>query len=161
MEEMFKIREIRQADKPWILEHIKIYWGSDIIVSRRKRFSVDKLYGFIAIHDNEYVGLVTLKVDNQACQIITMDSIVENIGVGTSLLEQVIEYAIQQECRKVWLITTNDNTPALRFYQTRGFRLKAIYCNEIEFSRKLKPEIPIYGIDSIPIRDEIELEYTL
>ena len=161
MEETFRIREIRQSDKPWILEYIKNYWGSNIIVSRRKRYSIEELYGFIAVHDNEYVGLVTLKVDNQACQIITMDAIIENIGIGTSLLEQVIEYAIEQECRKVWLITTNDNTPALRFYQTRGFRLKAVYCNEIEFSRKLKPEIPIYGIDSIPIRDEIELEYTL
>ena len=161
MEKTFQIREIRQSDKPWILEYIKNYWGSNIIVSRRKRYSIDKLYGFIAIHDTEYVGLVTLKIDNQACQIITMDAIIENIGIGTSLLEKAIEYAIAQECRKVWLITTNDNTPALRFYQTRGFRLKAIYCNEIEFSRKLKPEIPTYGIDSIPIRDEIELEYAL
>ena len=161
MEETFQIREIKQSDKAWILEYIKNYWGSNIIVSRRKRYSIDKLYGFIAIHDDEFVGLVTLNVDNQACQIITMDVIIENIGIGTSLLEQVIEYAIEQECRKVWLIATNDNTPALRIYQTRGFRLKAIYCNEIEFSRKLKPEIPIYGIDSIPIRDEIELEYIL
>ena len=161
METTFQIREIRQSDKSWILDYSKKYWGSNIIVSRRKRYSIEKLYGFVAMHDNEYVGLVTLNVDDQACQIVTINAIIENIGVGTGLLERVIGYAIEQECRKVWLITTNDNTPALRFYQTRGFRLKAIYCSEIEFSRKLKPEIPTYGIDSIPIRDEIELEYIL
>jgi hypothetical protein len=50
---------------------------------------------------------------------------------------------------------------ALRFYHLRGFLLAAIYRNAIAASRKLKPEIPLQGIDGIPIRDEIELELLL
>ncbi|MFQ5637433.1 MAG: hypothetical protein ACE5IR_05510 [bacterium] len=33
--------------------------------------------------------------------------------------------------------------------------------NAIEKFRKLKPEIPRFGIDGIPIRDEIEMESIL
>jgi len=61
----------------------------------------------------------------------------------------------------MWLITTNDNTRALRFYQKRGFHLVAVYPNSLNESRRLKPQIPIIGIDGIPLRDEIELEITL
>ncbi|MGW8250920.1 MAG: GNAT family N-acetyltransferase, partial [Anaerolineales bacterium] len=56
------------------------------------------------------------------------------------------------------LITTNDNLPALRFYQKRGFHLVALYPNALAESRRLKPEIPFKGLDGIPLRDEIELE---
>ena len=50
---------------------------------------------------------------------------------------------------------------ALRFYQKRGFRLVALYPGALAESRKLKPEIPITGIDGIPLLDEIELELML
>jgi hypothetical protein len=37
-------------------------------------------------------------------------------------------------------------------------RLAALHRDELERSRKLKPEIPELGLDGIPIRDELELE---
>jgi hypothetical protein len=55
-------------------------------------------------------------------------------------------------------LTEDLNTPALRFYQKRGFRLAALHFNALEQSRRLKPEIPLLGRDGIPLRDEIELE---
>jgi len=58
-------------------------------------------------------------------------------------------------------MTTNDNTAALRFYQKWGFLLVAVHRNAVEQARKLKPEIPLTGIDGIPLRDEIELEVLL
>ena len=64
-------------------------------------------------------------------------------------------------CKQLWLITTNDNINALRFYQKRGFMLVAVHRNALELSRKLKPEIPMIGNDGIPLRDEIELEMIL
>jgi hypothetical protein len=59
------------------------------------------------------------------------------------------------------LITTNDNVAALRFYQKRGFTLAALHKNALEQSRRLKPQIPLLGLDGIPLRDEIELEIFL
>ncbi len=58
-------------------------------------------------------------------------------------------------------MTTNDNTPALRFYQRRDFDLVSIHRNAVKEARKLKPEIPDVGMDGINIRHEIEMEYLL
>ncbi|WP_084364910.1 GNAT family N-acetyltransferase [Clostridium tepidiprofundi] len=82
----------------------------------------------------------------------------ENKGIGTKLIEEVIEVAKIQKCKRVWLITTNANVRAIRFYQKRGFNMKALYINAVNESRKIKPEIPILGYDNIPILHEIEFE---
>ena len=82
------------------------------------------------------------------------------MGIGTALLEAVKAVARQSQCRRVWLITTNDNLNALRFYQKRGFALVKIQRNAVEVARQLKP-IPLIGANGIPIRDEIELELRL
>jgi RimJ/RimL family protein N-acetyltransferase len=81
--------------------------------------------------------------------------------VGTALIEAVTEAAREAGCRRLWLITTNDNLHALRFYQRRGFRLAALHRDGITESRRQKPSIPLIGLDGIPIRDEIELEMAL
>jgi RimJ/RimL family protein N-acetyltransferase len=73
----------------------------------------------------------------------------------------VKEVARQHGCQRVWLITTNDNLNALRFYQKRGFELVAVHRRAIDEARKIKPEIPLIGEYGIPIRDEIELEIAL
>ena len=69
--------------------------------------------------------------------------------------------AAAEGCKRLWLVTSNDNTKALRFYQKRGFRLAALYSDALNEARKLKPENPVVGIDGIPLRDEIELELRL
>ncbi|MGD8245715.1 MAG: hypothetical protein PVG25_02965 [Anaerolineae bacterium] len=63
--------------------------------------------------------------------------------------------------QRIWLITTNDNLAALRFYQRRGFSLVAVHPGAVDQARTLKPEIPAIGHSGIPIRDEIELELPL
>jgi GNAT superfamily N-acetyltransferase len=75
-------------------------------------------------------------------------------GVGTALLA-----AVERKARRLWLLTTNDNVDALRFYQRRGFRLAELHPGGVEESRaRLKPEIPETGEYGIPIRDELILE---
>ena len=93
--------------------------------------------------------------------IAALDGLAQGQGIGTALLETVKQVALEAGCRRLWLIVTNDNLPALRFYQKRGFHLAAVYPNALEASRRLKPEIPLFGLDGIPLRDEIELELTL
>ncbi len=85
----------------------------------------------------------------------------EKARIGTALIDAVKDVATMAHCKRLWLITANDNMAALRFYQKRGFLLVAVYRNAVEQSRRLKPEIPLVGIDGIPLRDEIELELLL
>ena len=87
--------------------------------------------------------------------------LIEGRGIGSALIEIVRNMAVKEGCRRLWLITTNDNTAALRFYQKRGFHLVALHRNAVEQSRRLKPEIPETGNGGVPLRDEIELEIIL
>ena len=81
--------------------------------------------------------------------------------IGTKLVESVRKTTLETNCKRLWLITTNDNLSALTFYQKHGFEIVAIHRGAIEAARKLKPEIPIIGHGGIPIQDEIEMEKVL
>ena len=78
------------------------------------------------------------------------------------MIEEVERIASAEGCRDLWLITTNDNVDALRFYQRRGFRLVKLHPGGVDRSREfLKPEIPETGEYGIAIRDELELQKEL
>lgn len=131
------------------------------MVSRGRIHEPTELPGFVAVKDGDLAGLATYEVRNKDCELVTFNSLVPGIGIGSALLSTVRAAASSAGCRRVWLITTNDNTRALRFYQKRGFRLAALHRNAVAASRALKGQIPLTGLDGIPIRDELELEYLL
>ncbi len=158
---LIKIRSVSSEDLNWICALIEKEWGSTRVVSRGKVYYVDQLPGFIAIQEGEQVGLLTYKIEGKECEIITINSLRQNIGIGSKLLNKIERYATSLGCKRIWLITTNDNLNALHFYQKKGYFLTALYCNAIEKYRLLKPEIPLTGIDGIPIRDELVLEKRL
>ena len=156
------IRPIHDNDKAWMQQFFTEHWGSDNVVSRGViRYAGDLQEGFVAMQDYERVGLVTYEITGDSCEIVSLNSIRPAVGVGTMLVEAVKNVAIQAQCRRLWLTTSNDNIYALRFYQKRGFVLVAIYRNAVAEARKLKPEIPLIGNDGIPLRDEIELEMVI
>jgi RimJ/RimL family protein N-acetyltransferase len=95
------------------------------------------------------------------CQLVTLHAFVPFAGIGTRLIEAVRKAALDGGCRRLWLVTTNDNLDALRFYQRRGFSLVAVHRGLRDVARRLKPEIPVVGAYGIPIRDEVELEMLL
>jgi len=154
----FRIRPIKDEDRKWVAKIIIKEWGSAEIVTRGRIHHADKLPGFIAEIKNEVIGLITYHIDKGQCQIVTLNSLIEKKGIGRALVGSVKNAASDAGCKRLWLITTNDNTYALRYYQKLGFRVMAYHIDAIEQSRKLKPEIAHIGMDSIPIRDEIELE---
>jgi len=157
----FSIRPVEARDKPWIRVLLEERWEAPIIVTRGRVHRADELPGLVAEEGGNPVGLITYKIRGDECEVVSLDSLMEGRGMGTRLLECVEEVARKMGCKRVWVITTNDNTPALRFYQKRGFRLVAVYRNALEESRKLKPQIPLTGLNGIPLRDEIELEKML
>lgn len=136
-------------------------WGSERIVSRERVRVGDELPGFIAEQGDEVLGLVIYDIRGNECELVSLNSARENIGIGSALLATVANAAREAGCRRIWVITTNDNLRALRFYQKRGMRLAALYPNAIQESRRIKPEIPMVGRDGIPLRDELELEIIL
>jgi len=157
----FQIRPVNNEDKAWIAKFHAEQWGSAVSVTRGKAYQADSFPGFIAMNQDRKAGLALYRLDGKACEIMSMNSLVEGIGIGSALVDAVKDAALKAGCKRLWLIITNDNTKALRFWQKQGFRLAAVYPGSAEKLRRLKPEIPLTGDDGIPIRDEIELEMIL
>lgn len=147
----------RQRATGWLVQR----WDSEIMVVHGVVYRPAELPGYVAVSQGQWLGLITYHLDGNACEIVTLDSQLPGRGIGTALIDAVRLTAQARGCRRLWLITTNDNTAALRFYQRRGFTLAAIHRDAVSRSRQIKPEIPLTGNDDIPIRDEIELEMTL
>lgn len=151
-------REANVSDLDWIKKLFIDNWGSDFIVSRGKIQKPENLRGVIAEENGEKVGLATIHIENNEMELVTIDSLKPGKGIGTIILNEVVNVAKKENVRRLWLIATNDNMNALKFYQKNNFHLVKIYPNALEESRKIKPEIPEIGEDGIPLRDEIELE---
>ncbi len=153
----FEVREITDGDQDWMRRFIAKHWGAEFVVAHGAVYYPHALPGFVALQDGEVAGLVTYTMDGESCEIVSLDSLRPGQGIGTALVEAVKTAARRAGCRRLWLITTNDNLNALGFYQKRGFRIAAIHRNAVEEARKLKP-IPRIGESGIPIMDEIEME---
>lgn len=158
---MMSLRRLTVNDLPRLRQFWVKYWGSEEMVSHGKVFRPEQLEGFVVEEDNEWIGLLTFFIEANECEVTSFDSLREGQGIGTMLLNKAIEEARERDCRRIFLITTNDNLNALGFYQKRGFELATIYRGAVNESRKIKPSIPLIGYNSIPLRDEIELEMSL
>ena len=155
------IRALTPGDREWALKIVR-GWGADFVVSRGRKIFAADLPGFCAVSPSgERVGFATYEVVGDQCQMVTLHAFVPFVGIGTRLVEAVRTAAVDDGCHRLWLITTNDNMDALRFYQRRGFSLVAVHRGLRDVARRLKPEIPIVGAYGIPIRDEVELEMRL
>jgi GNAT superfamily N-acetyltransferase len=155
------VRPLEDVDRQWAGDQIARQWGARMIVSKGKMYYPDKLPGFVAFQGDERVGLATYNIEAGDCELVSIQGLGDGHGAGSALLSAVKEAARSAGCRRLWLITTNDNLRALGFYQKRGMSLVAVYRNAMEAARKLKPQIPLIGLNGIPLRDEIELEMIL
>lgn len=158
---MVSIRAIASDDRAWIEHLLTEHFGAPVVISRGVRYDARELPGYVAWLNDERAGLLTYHIQDSAMEIVTIDSVRENIGAGGALIQAAVEEAKAQGCQRIWLITTNDNLRVLRFYQKRGFRLCALHVDAVTEARKNKPEIPEIGFDGIPLRDELELEMRL
>ncbi len=155
------IEEITQEDQTAILSHIRELWGDDFIVVHGDAYQVDELAGLKATLNSDLAGFLHYEIKENECEIITLASLREGVGVGTALISELEAFAKANNCNLLSVITTNDNLHALGFYQRRGFHLAALYPGQVDQSRKLKPSIPEIGDHKIPLRDEIRLEKCL
>jgi ribosomal protein S18 acetylase RimI-like enzyme len=127
------VRPLDHDDRPWALEVERESWGEPVVARR-----------------------------GEECELVTIDSLREGIGIGRALLDAVREAAVAGGCRRLWLVTTNDNLRALEIYQRWGMNLAAFRRDAVTEARKhLKPSISEVAANGIAIRHELELELLL
>jgi len=117
-----------------------------------------ELEGIVERRDGEIVGLLTMRVDGEAIELLTLHATLEGQGIGSSLMLAAIDETRKRGLGRVWLSTTNDNLRAVGFYQRLGFRMTEVHVGAVDEARKIKPQIPKVGRDGIAIHDEIIME---
>ena len=155
------VRDYDQAaDRAWAQARMDVEWGGAFQARTGEVHDVLALPGFVAEEDGRLVGIATFSRTGDECELAFLEALEPRRGIGTALLGSVVRAAAG--CTRLWVVTTNDNLDALRFYQRRGFRLAEVRPGAVDRAREtLKPSIGRLGAYGIPIRDEIELELLL
>jgi N-acetylglutamate synthase-like GNAT family acetyltransferase len=152
--------EVRRAtldDVPWVSSSLVASWGSTVVARRGALVDAAAHLALVAILDGARCGLAVHRRDGDDAELVSIAATTSGRGVGTALLAAVVAAATEDGAKRLWLVTTNDNLDALRFYQRRGLHLVAVRPGAVAEARRRKPAIPEVGHFGIPIRDELEL----
>jgi ribosomal protein S18 acetylase RimI-like enzyme len=152
------VRELVEAERSWAATVVALHFGSTTVVSRGVLHDTRSLPGLLALRAGERLGLLHYRVDGDELEVVVVIACRLRRGAGRRLLEAAREVARAHGCRRLWLVTTNDNRPALAFYRAVGWRQCAIHRGAVREARRLKPQIAPTGHAGIPIEDEIEFE---
>jgi len=149
-------------NKNEVVKFLCKHWGSEKIVSKGKITDASEI-SRVLVKDinNKIVGLATFSVNNNTCELISIDSEKQRKGIGTKMIKLIEKTVKEKGAKRIWLITTNDNYEAVIFYVKNGYRLVEIHKDALDISRKLKPQIPFIGKYGIPLQDEWEFEKDL
>jgi ribosomal protein S18 acetylase RimI-like enzyme len=151
-------RRIEDDDRTAIARFIEEHWHSHVVMSRGQAYRPHEHEGFIEWRGNAIVGLLTMAYEDDALQVLTLNSTLEGERIGSSLMLLAIDDARQRGIARIWLTTTNDNLRAFSFYQKLGFRLTQVNVDAVNEARQIKPQIPKVGFEGIPIQDELVFE---
>ena len=151
-------KRISTSDRTLVDEFIRQQWYTTTMIIRGKEVDMTQTEGFYVKEQEDIIGLITYLVSDDVLEVTSLNSLRENQGIGSKLVDAVIREAKDRKLKKILVVTTNDNINAIKFYQKRGFDMACLYHNALDISRKIKPEIPLIGDHSIPLRHEIEFE---
>ena len=153
------VRRLDADDRNWLRERLHEDWGDEAMAGHGELFFPPEHDGFVA---GDRAGVVTYRFSGDGCEITLIVSYEPGRGIGTALLEAVIAEARASGCRRLWLVTTNDNEHAQRWYRARGFSVTEERAVAVDVARRtLKPTIPVVGQGGVPISDEVELSLEL
>jgi hypothetical protein len=88
-----QVRAFAEDDRPWAIDRMRERWGSEVVVVRGKARDASLLEGFVAEIDGEPTGLATFETRGAECELVTLDSLQEGIGVGSALVAAVANAA--------------------------------------------------------------------
>jgi GNAT superfamily N-acetyltransferase len=157
-----KVRRVTEDDQEWVGEAIVAAFASTRIVSRgRVHEDAHALDGFVVETDGRPVGCALWHEIHGDAELVVLVTTYRGAGAGTALLDAVVDHARDAGWKRLWLITTNDNTDAIRMYQRAGWEWVGFHRNAVADARALKPELPADGNHGIEVKHEIEFEYPL
>jgi GNAT superfamily N-acetyltransferase len=120
-----KVRDKEPEDHPWIKKILSEHWGGVQVIVHNEIFDAHLLPALVA---GEKEGLATFRIQqtnqNKFAELLTLDAVTANQGVGTALLEALISKLRAEMVTILRVTTKNDNLNALRFISAAGFELR-------------------------------------
>jgi ribosomal protein S18 acetylase RimI-like enzyme len=159
MRDVVDVRALDPAmDAEWFERFLQEEWGGPLQARRGELLDVRSLPGLVAEREGEWVGVLWYRdCGDGEWELALIGARAPGNGVGSALVDALVERV--GPGNRIWVVTTNDNVDALRFYQRRGFSLRALRVGAVDEARRdLKPGIPALGRYGIAVRDELELE---
>jgi ribosomal protein S18 acetylase RimI-like enzyme len=155
-----EVRPATPADRSYVQQSLTSAFHGTLVAAHDELIDASALPGAIAWDGGEPAGLLTYRAVGRDWEIVSIAADRPGNGAGGALLRWAREAATAAGATRLWLVTTNDNVRALRFYQRNGYDLVAVHRDAVTRARTLKPQIPEV-IDGIPVRHELELEVLL
>lgn len=145
--------------KETIKEFVRRFWGEEEQLTFDRKFKVADLPAYVAKAGNKVMGFASFAEIETAIILVALGIIpkYQNAGIGKTLIEKVEAEAKRLRKRKLLVSTSNDDLPALAFYQSLGFQIFEVKPNVIA---EKHGEI-LKGIGGLPIRDELRLQRLL
>ena len=153
------IRPATPGDMPRILKLAEFFWHKTDIDCFGHNYNIADLPAFVACDEEHIVGVASYAPEDQALHLVMLHILPtwQGRGAASALINALKGQANDQQVSHIILATSNDNLPALGFYQRLGFTITKILPGSIsEEHPDLEP-----GFSGIPIRDEIQMEMKL
>ena len=155
------IRPLTTSDRRWVRASLVRNWTSTTVARRGELIEATDLPGYVAVLGGRRAGVVLVDVQDNDFEVVAISTSRRRQGVGRALMEECVAQARRRGCRRVWLMTTNNNISAIAFYQRFGMDLCALHRYAVRASRLLKPSIPLRDGSGVPIEHELEFEIPL
>src|SRR5437899_4360409 len=153
------VREATDADRRAARELFERDFGRTKIVAFGEVMDIDQMPALVAVMSVEPSGALAYRLLGNALHIVALatDPMWQRSGVGGHLVAEAELLARRLKLSRLVVSTTNDNLPALYFYQRRGYRLTNIVPESITVHTGQQ----VAGFAGIPVRDEVRLEKLL
>ena len=153
------VREATDADRRAVRRLLEEDFGRTKIVAFGEVMDLDATPALVAIMHTDPSGALSYRLLGDALHVVALatDPMWQRSGVGGHLLAEAELLARRLSLTRLVVATTNDNLPALYFYQRRGYRMTDLVPNSV--AEHTHQEVA--GFAGIPVRDEIRLEKRL
>jgi GNAT superfamily N-acetyltransferase len=153
------VREAGNGDRERAQALFRRHFGHIPIVAFGEVIPLDDAATLVAEVENEVGGALAWRPFKGAFHIIAVasDPMWQRAGLGGHLVAEAEILARREQHGRMIATITNDNIPALYFYQRRGYRVSAVVSDSV--APHARTETP--GFAGIPILDEIHLSKNL
>lgn len=135
-------------------------FGRTSIAAFDETVALETASTIVAEMQDDIGGALAWKRRDDAVQIVALatDPMWQRSGVGGHLLAELEVLARREGVSRIVVATTNDNLPAVYFYQRHGYRITAV----VPDAATKHPEATRQrGFADIPVMDELRMEKRL